>query len=136
MFGKNTSDETLDVVGLVVTSKTADEDVKFQAFVTDICHPLKNQKEKFAKKNFSHFRSLTLAIENCLKGSDRGILIDSAYYCNFMKKRSEKIRENADEPVALKSKLCYVLSENIVNRLRNGYETYFWNSLKKIPINI
>ena len=51
-FGKNTSTKILEVVELAVASKTADDDVKLQAFVTDICHPLKNQNTKFAKKNF------------------------------------------------------------------------------------
>ena len=51
-FGKNTITKILEVVELVVAPKTADDDVKLQAFVTDICHPLKNQNTKFAKKNF------------------------------------------------------------------------------------
>ena len=69
-FGENKSNQTLDVVKLVVASKIADEDIKLQAFVTDICHPLKNQNTKFAKKNFPSLRNLTLANENCLKSSD------------------------------------------------------------------
>ena len=40
-FGENTSHEIL-VVELILASKTADEDIKLQAFVLDICHPLKN----------------------------------------------------------------------------------------------
>ena len=84
-FNENTSKKILDVVELVVASKTADEDIKLQAFVTDVCHPLKNQNTKFAKKNFSHIRNLTLADENCLKSSDIDILIGSDYYWHFMK---------------------------------------------------
>ena len=37
------SEKLLDVVKLVTASKTADEDFKSQAFVRDICYPLKNQ---------------------------------------------------------------------------------------------
>ena len=107
-FGENTSTKILEVVELVVASKTADDDVKLQAFVKDICHPLKNQNTKFAKKNFSHIRNLTLAGENCLKNSDIDILIGSDYYWHFMKNRI--IRGNADEPAALETKLGYVLS--------------------------
>ena len=69
-FGENTSKKLLDVVELVVASKAADEDIKLQAFVTDICHPLKNQNRRFAKKNFSRIRNLTVADENCLKSYD------------------------------------------------------------------
>ena len=69
-FGENTSKKLLDVVELVVASKAADEDIKLQAFVTDICHPLKNQNTRFAKKNFSRIRNLTVADENCLKSYD------------------------------------------------------------------
>ena len=98
----------LDVVELVVASKNADEDLRLQAFLTNICHPLKNQNAKFAKKNFSHVRNLTLADENCLKSSDIDILIGSDYYWHFMKNRI--IRGNAEKPVALETKLGYVLS--------------------------
>ena len=78
-FGENTSKKLLDVVELVVAWKTADEDIKLQAFVRDIDYPLKNQNIKFAEKNFSHIRNLTLADENCLKSSDINILIGSDY---------------------------------------------------------
>ena len=64
ILGENTSNKALDAVELVVGPKTADEDIKLQAFVTDICHPLKNQNAKFAKKNFSHLRNLTFENEN------------------------------------------------------------------------
>ena len=60
------------------------------------------------RKNFSHIRNLTLADENCLKSSDIDILIGSDYYWHSMKNRI--IRRNADEPVALETKLGYVLS--------------------------
>ena len=106
-FGENTSNKILEVVELVVAPKTTDEDIKLQAFVTDICHPLKNQNTKFAKNNFSHIRNLTLADENPLKSSDIDILIGSDYYWHFMKNRI--IRGNVDEPVALETKLDYVL---------------------------
>ena len=69
-FGENTSNKILEVVELFVASKTDDEGIKLLAFVTDICHPLKNKNTKFAKKNFSHLRNLTLADQNCLKSSD------------------------------------------------------------------
>ena len=58
-FGENTSNKILDVVELVVASKTADEDIELKVFVTDICHPLKTQNTKFVKKKFSHIRNLT-----------------------------------------------------------------------------
>ena len=69
---------------------------------------MKNQNTKFAKKNFSHIRNLTLSDENCFKSSDIDILIGSDYYWHFMKNRI--IRGNADKPVALETKLGYVLS--------------------------
>ena len=46
------SNKTLGVVGLVVASKTADENIKLQAFVTGIRRSLKNKKTKSAKKSF------------------------------------------------------------------------------------
>ena len=84
-LGENTSNKILDVAELVVALRTADEDIKLQAFVTDICHPLKNQNTKFAKKNCSHIKNLTLADENCLKSSDIDTLIGSDYYWHFVK---------------------------------------------------
>ena len=60
-FGENTSKKLLDAVELVVASKTVDEDIKLQTFITDICHLLKNQNTKFAKKNFLHNRNLTFS---------------------------------------------------------------------------
>ena len=72
---------------VVVASKTADEHIKLQAFVSDICHPLKNQNRKFAKKNFSHIRNLTPADENCLKSSGIDILIGSDYYEKWNNRR-------------------------------------------------
>ena len=102
-FGENTSNKILEVVELVVAPGITDEDIKLQAFVTDICHPLKNQNTKFAKNNFSHIRNLTLADKNRLKSSDIDILIGSDYYWHFMKNRI--IRGNVDEPVALETKL-------------------------------
>ena len=50
---------------------------------------------------------MTLADENCLKSSDIDILFGSDYYWHFMKNRI--IRGNANEPVALETKLGYVL---------------------------
>ena len=102
-FGENKNRKILEVVKLVVASKTADDDIKLQAFVTEIYHPLKNQNTKFAKKNFSHIRNLILADENCLKSSDIDILIGPDYYWHFIKNRI--IKRNADEPVALETKL-------------------------------
>ena len=64
---------------------------------------MKNQNTKSTKKNFSHIRNLTLGDENYLKSFDIDILIGSDYYWYFMKNRI--IRGNADEPVALKTKL-------------------------------
>ena len=162
-FGENTSNKILAVV--------ADEDIKLQAFVADICHPLKNQvpgqlpprkiarrlglgvwfrvrvrimvgkqfssgaivlepknqNTKFAKKNFLHIRNLTLADENCLKSSDIDILIASDYYWHFMKNR--KIRGNTDVPVALETKLGYVLSGKLDIGSNGGHQINLNESL-------
>ena len=126
-FGDYTSKKLLDVVELVVASKTANEDIKLKAFVTDFCHPLKNQNTKFTKKNFSHIRNLTLGDENCLKSFDIDILIGSDYYWHFMKNRI--IRGNADEPVALKTKLGYVLSGKLVIGNNGGHQININESL-------
>ena len=69
----------MEVVELVVASKHTEEDIKLQAFDTDICHLLKNQNTKFAKKNFLHIRNFRLADENCLKSFDIDILIGPDY---------------------------------------------------------
>ena len=94
-FGENTSNKILEVVELLVASKTTDQDIKLQAFITDLCHPLKNQNTKLPKKNFSHIRDLTLADKGCLKSFDIDILIGSDYYWHFMENRI--IRGNVDE---------------------------------------
>ena len=129
-FGENTSTKILEVVELVVASKTADDDVKLvklQAFVKDICHPLKNQNTKFAKKNFSHIRNLTLADENCLKSSDIDILIGSDYYWHFMKNRI--IRGNADESFALETKLGHILNGKLDIGSNSGHQINLNESL-------
>ena len=123
-FGENTSTKILEVVELVVTSKTADDDVKLQAFVTDICHPFKNQNTKFAKKSFSHIRNLTLADENCLQSSDIDILIGSDYYWHFTKNKII-----ADESVALETKLGYVLSGKLDIGSNGGHQINLNESL-------
>ena len=53
-FGENTSTKILELVELVVASKTADDDIKLQAFVTDICHFQKSKHEIFKGKLFTH----------------------------------------------------------------------------------
>ena len=55
-FSGNTGNIILDVVELVVASKTADEDIRLQAFVTDICLPLKNKARNLQTKLFKKFR--------------------------------------------------------------------------------
>ena len=78
-FGEKASNKILDVAELVVASKTTEQDIKLQAFDTDICHPLKNQNTKFPKKNFLNIRNLRLADENCLKSFDIDIFIGCDY---------------------------------------------------------
>ena len=51
-FGENTSNKILDVVELVFASKTAGGDIKLQALVTDICHPLKIKTRNLQRKTF------------------------------------------------------------------------------------
>ena len=53
-FGENKNRKILEVVKLVVASKTADDDIKLQAFVTDICHFQKSKHEIFKGKLFTH----------------------------------------------------------------------------------
>ena len=133
-FSENTSNEILEVVELVVTSKTADEDIKLQALVTDICHPLKNQNTEFAKKNHSHIRNLTLADENGLKSSDIDILIGSDYYWHFLKNRI--IRGNADGPVSLETKWGYVLSGKLGIGSDGEYQINLIKSLVTIVLRV
>ena len=82
---------------------------------------------KFAKKNFSHIRNLTLADENCLKSSDIDILIGPDYYWQFIKNRI--IKGNADEPVALETKLGQVLSGKLDTGSNGGNQINLNESL-------
>ena len=88
---------------------------------------LKNQNTKFAKKNFSHIRTLILADENCLKSSDIDILIGPDYYWHFIKNRI--IKRNADEPVALETKLGQVLSGKLDTGSNGGNQINLNESL-------
>ena len=89
---------------------------------------MKNQNTKFAKKNFSRIRNFTLADENCLKSSNIDILIGSDYYWHFMKNRI--IRGNADESVALETKLSYVLSGKLDIGSNGGHQINLNESLE------
>ena len=88
---------------------------------------MKNKSTKFAKKSFSQIRNLTLADENSLKSSDIDHLIGSDYYWHFMKNRI--IRRNADEPVALETKLGYVLSGKLDIGSNGGHQINLNESL-------
>ena len=63
---------------------------------------------------------MTLADENCLKSSDIEILIGPDYYWHFMKNRI--IRGNADETVALETKLGYALSRKLNIGSNGGHQ--------------
>ena len=88
---------------------------------------MKNQNTKFTKKIFPHVRKLTLADENCLKSSDVNILIGSDYYWHFIKNRT--IRGNAVEPVALETKLGYVLRGKLDIGSNGGHQINLNESL-------
>ena len=70
---------------------------------------------------------MTLADENCLKSSDIDILFGSDYYWHFMKNRI--IRGNANEPVALETKLGYVLSGKLDIDSNGGHQINLNESL-------
>ena len=52
MFSRNRSIKILGVAELVVSSKTGEEDIRLQAFITDICFSFEKNNTKFAEKIF------------------------------------------------------------------------------------
>ena len=67
MFSGNRSIKILGVAELVVSSKTGDEDIRLQAFVTDKCFSLKKttqnlQRKLFKKFRYRHFNSFGLLL--------------------------------------------------------------------------
>ena len=107
-FGSVTTKETLDRVNVKLTSIKG-EDIYVRCYVKEICQPLTAQNTKFAIEHYQHLRKLKLADYHYdVETSSIDILIGSDFYWSIFE--NDIIRGKEGEPVALKSKLGYILS--------------------------
>ena len=106
-FGGGRQTKVLDIVDFFV--QTEDGLIKINAFVSEICYPLRGQNTKFAKENYSHLKNLKLADFNESESVNVDILIGSIYYWDFINGK-HIVQGKKGEPVAISSNLGYILN--------------------------
>ena len=117
VFGGSRVTNKLDVVNLCVKSKKKDLNIYLSAYVNDVCQPLANQEINFAKENYPYLLDLELADFNHNNSSmDIDILIGADYYWQFIENHTIR-SDNGAGPVALASKLGFILSGPIMSKL-------------------
>ena len=108
-FGENATENTLDEVKLCVKDSKNNESIYVNAFVNKICQPLTGQHINFAVKEHEHLQNLKLADSNDNESLFIDILIGQDHYWQFFKDKIIR-SENKTGPVAMETKLGYVLS--------------------------
>ena len=79
-----------------------------KALVSDICHPIEEQRIDLAQEKYSHLQKLNLADSNPNNlPIDIDVLIGTDYYWDFI--RNRMVRGDGG-PVAISSSLGYILS--------------------------
>ena len=104
-FGNVISKKTVDIVEFAVKSKDQSMNIYVKALVSDICHPIEEQKIDLAQEKYSHLHKLNLADSNPNNlPMIIDILIGADYYWDFIRNRMVR------GPVAISSCLGYILS--------------------------
>ncbi|XP_065678959.1 uncharacterized protein LOC136093693 [Hydra vulgaris] len=118
-FGNKSSRENLEKVELKIKCLFG-KVIKINCYVKDICAPLNGQYINLAKKKYRHLNNLRLADSNLQNGNlGIDVLIGADYYWLFIE--NSIIRGNYFDPIAIKSKLGYLLSGPInVNNMFNN----------------
>ena len=112
VFGANSTVENLDYVNVKIESLSSTETIFVKCYVKDICKPIPNQYIKFTKNSYSHSKHLNLVDYNDDRDLSVDILIASDYYWDIIK--NEVVRGESG-PVAIKSKVGYILSGSFCN---------------------
>ena len=116
-FGGARHTKTFEYVEFAVNTNSSVENIK--AFVSEISYPLSGQNIAFAKQTFSHLRNIKLADDSKSDTPiDIDILIGSDYYWEFIEGKTIK-RGNPGEPVAISSKLGFVINGEIPKKLNS-----------------
>eukprot|EP00111_Clytia_hemisphaerica_P012697 TCONS_00037364-protein len=111
-FGGAKQGKLLDVVELAIETNTGP--VKIEAYVSEICYPVKDQLTEVAQKNYKHLKGLELADSNSQKFINIDILIGSNFYWSFIDGR-RVVKGRLGEPVAISSNLGFILSGAVQN---------------------
>lgn len=113
-FGGSEANKVFDRVKFAVKSANGSENVYVEAFVSDICKPLASQTIELAVENYEHLKNLKLADSNPTNSSLKiDVLIGSDFYWDFM---TNEVKKGKEGPVAVSSKLGYVLNGPISSR--------------------
>ncbi|XP_065675822.1 uncharacterized protein LOC136092029 [Hydra vulgaris] len=107
-FGNNNTKERLEKVELKVKCLFG-RIIKIICYVKDICAPINGQYINLAQEKYKHLHNLRLADSNLQNGNLRiDVLIGADYYWLFIE--NSIIRGNHFDPIAIRSKLGYLLS--------------------------
>nr|XP_047139172.1 uncharacterized protein LOC124815072 [Hydra vulgaris] len=115
-FGNKCMTETLDKVQFCILDIN-NMSIPVSCYVKEICAPINGQNIEFAIKHYSHLKGLKLAERNCTDKNVRvDILIGADFYWSFVE---NEVIKGVDGPVALKSKLGFLLSGNVIGNSDN-----------------
>ena len=88
-FGNVISKKTVDIVEFAAKSKDQNMNIYVKALVSDICHPIEEQRIDLAQEKYSHLRKLNLADSNPNNlPMDIDILIGADYYWDFIRNKN------------------------------------------------
>jgi len=114
VFGGSEAKKDFDKVKFAVKSANGSENIYVEAFVSDICKPLAGQTIELAVENYEHLRNLKLADSNPTNsGLKIDVLVGSDFYWDFL---TNEVKRGEEGPVAVNSKLGYVLNGPIPSR--------------------
>nr|XP_047132422.1 uncharacterized protein LOC124811159 [Hydra vulgaris] len=115
-FGNKCMTETLDKVQFCILDIN-NMSIRVSCYVKEICAPINGQNIEFAIKHYSHLKGLKLAERNCTDKNVRvDILIGADFYWSFVE---NEVIKGVGGPVALKSKLGFLLSGNVIGNSDN-----------------
>ena len=121
-FGNNNTTEILEKVELRIKCLFG-RTIRIVCYVKDICSPLNGQYINLASEKYKHLHNLKLADSDLRSGNMKvDVLIGADFYWSFVENTT--IRGYHNDPIALKSKLGFLLSGPIfVKKVFENSET-------------